>query len=85
LQLLTVVQSTTLLYAWSDPNLTRPIIVNGVRRQATLFLGSALRCLREVVEPSIMIWIDALCINQEDDMKRSQQVGMMGDIPTSTA
>ena len=27
-----------------------------------------------------MIWVDARCINQEDHVERSQQVGMMGDI-----
>lgn len=59
-----------LSYAWGDPNLTRPIIVNDVRRQETISLESALRRLREIVEPSIMIWIDALCVNQ-DDVERS--------------
>ncbi|OCL15030.1 HET-domain-containing protein, partial [Glonium stellatum] len=69
-----------LSYTWGDPTITRPIIINGVRKQATVSLESALRRLRETAEPSIMIWIDALCINQEDSVERSHQVGMMGDI-----
>ena len=58
----------------------RPIIVNGVRRQATISLESTLGRLREIVELGIMIWIDALCTNQTDDVERSQRVGIMGDI-----
>ncbi len=42
-------------------------------------LGLALKRLRHP-EQSRVLWIDAVCINQDDIQERSQQVAMMGDI-----
>ena len=30
--------------------------------------------------PDARLWVDAICINQEDDDENSQQVGRMGEI-----
>ncbi|KAK3900484.1 putative heterokaryon incompatibility protein [Staphylotrichum tortipilum] len=42
-------------------------------------VGRALRRLRSQHRP-LRIWIDAVCINQQDHKERSQQVSIMGDI-----
>ncbi|KAF2760786.1 HET-domain-containing protein [Pseudovirgaria hyperparasitica] len=42
-------------------------------------LGSALRHLRYIDAPRVM-WIDAICINQEDNLEKSDQVYSMADV-----
>lgn len=68
-----------LSYVWGDADFTSPIICNDDERQVTSNLAAALRHLRDLDEPRI-IWIDALCIDQENPNERSEQVRMMGDI-----
>jgi hypothetical protein len=51
----------------------------------TVNLESALRHLRELYkegEDSLVLWVDALCINQEDVGERTSQVQFMGAIYT---
>ncbi|PMD29685.1 hypothetical protein L207DRAFT_520774 [Hyaloscypha variabilis F] len=48
--------------------------------QVTVNLESALRRLREKFHLSTHFWIDAVCINQEDDEEKTQQVSQMRDI-----
>lgn len=68
-----------LSYVWGDADLTSPIICNDDERQITTNLAAALRHLRDLDGPRT-IWVDALCIDQENPNERSQQVRMMGDI-----
>ena len=68
-----------LSYVWGDADFTSPVICNDKERQITTNLAAALRHLRDVEKPRT-IWIDALCIDQEDPNERSEQVRMMGDI-----
>ncbi|KAK4446584.1 heterokaryon incompatibility protein-domain-containing protein [Podospora aff. communis PSN243] len=68
-----------LSYAWGDPNITAPILLNGQEKQVTVNLQSALRHLRHESEP-VTLWADAVCINQDDIAERSHQVGQMGHI-----
>lgn len=70
---------TALSYTWGDPLETAPIFVNGVELQATLNLEAALRHIRQGSNP-VVLWIDALCINQGDVAEKNVQVGMMKDI-----
>ena len=44
----------------------------------TANLGLALRCLR--LDRARVLWIDALCINQNGDAKKSAQLSIMGQI-----
>ncbi|KAK4228914.1 heterokaryon incompatibility protein-domain-containing protein [Podospora fimiseda] len=68
-----------LSYVWGDVSETTPIQVNG----NTLQIGKNLRCallnLRLADRPRIL-WVDAICINQEDLDERNQQVSIMGRI-----
>ena len=61
-----------LSYCWGDPNVTRPIHVNGHEVQATTNLHEALQELRR--HGHIRLWVDALCINQSDIDERNRQV-----------
>ena len=61
-----------LSYCWGDPNVTRPIHVNGYEVQATTNLHEALRELRR--HGDVRLWVDALCINQSDVDERNRQV-----------
>jgi hypothetical protein len=66
-------------YVWGDPKDTLPIFLDGHIFNVTTNLESALRHLRwkDAVQT---FWIDAICINQSDNLERSQQVSLMGNI-----
>lgn len=55
---------SALSYVWGDTNVTAEIIVDGTSIQVTTNLASALRHIRKVFG-QIVIWVDALCINQK--------------------
>jgi hypothetical protein len=68
-----------LSYTWGQPDeLNLKIWVNGVLIPVRRNLLCALRMLRGDVER--VLWIDALCINQNDEQERGHQVEMMGEI-----
>jgi hypothetical protein len=67
-----------LSYTWGDSTITEPITVNGAEFQVTTNLAAALRYLRQS-DTINMLWVDALCINQLDDIEKSEQVAVMGD------
>ncbi|KAH6680778.1 heterokaryon incompatibility protein-domain-containing protein, partial [Halenospora varia] len=67
-----------LSYVWGDPSDTVPLR-NGNNPQThsiTKNLELALRYLRLPTEPRIL-WVDALCINQQDISERNHQVEQM--------
>ncbi|KAM7201236.1 Heterokaryon incompatibility protein (HET) domain containing protein [Naviculisporaceae sp. PSN 640] len=68
-----------LSYCWGDPNLRKPIVVNGQHWTVTEQLDQALRRLSKEC-PERRIWADALCINQEDNDEKSTQIPFMGTI-----
>lgn len=70
---------TALSYVWGDPLDTTPVLVNGIERQITLNLESALRHIRKA-SCAVVLWVDALCINQEDEAEKNHQVEMMREI-----
>ena len=71
---------TALSYVWGDAADTRPILLDGHSHEVTVNLERALRNLgRKASEPQ-KIWIDALCVNQQDVSERSQQVSLMDAI-----
>lgn len=69
----------TISYVWGDPTIQHPIKLNGCQFNVTENLFLALRRLRRSSE-SRTLWVDAICIYQDDDDEKAYQVGMMGDI-----
>jgi hypothetical protein len=65
-----------LSYVWGEPKDLRPIHIHGLLHQIQPNLDVALRYLRHEDKPRAL-WIDALCINQEDLDERSDQVQQM--------
>ena len=68
-----------LSYSWGDPSLTSPIIVDGSIIRVTRNLELALRHLR-LPDQTISLWVDALCINQENNLEKSEQLEQMRPI-----
>ncbi|KAK8093715.1 HET domain-containing protein [Apiospora hydei] len=77
-----------LSYVWGDATDTEQITVDDQPFQATKSLASALRQFRSSYittkdsDRPLLIWADAVCINQQDVTERGQQVSMMGLIYT---
>lgn len=84
-------QFEALSYTWGDNDMSEFAQVQLEESQASKEpfetlglrpnLAAALRCLRHVDETRIL-WIDALCINQEDTEERNEQVKRMTSIYT---
>jgi hypothetical protein len=68
-----------LSYVWGDKSFIQPIRVNSKIFFVTAELCFALRHLRNEVSERT-IWVDAICINQQDQQERSAQVQKMGFI-----
>lgn len=80
-----------LSYAWGDMNDTTTITVNRIPVTVTKSLARGLQALRRSTvshaqifdQPPLTIWVDAVCINQQDLLERKQQVQIMGDVYSS--
>lgn len=70
-----------LSYRWGGNNFTQEIKIDGQLIHITKNLEAALRHLRHE-STERLIWVDALCINQEDMAERGHQVSMMREIYT---
>lgn len=68
-----------LSYTWGSLEFSHEILVNGIPFRLTANLDSALRHIRSENE-SLDVWIDLICINQEDLMEKASQVSLMGEI-----
>ncbi|EXL93390.1 heterokaryon incompatibility protein-domain-containing protein [Fusarium oxysporum II5] len=66
-------------YSWGDPLETRVIELDGHQFPVTTSLWHALSRIRSI-STSVIVWADAICINQLDDEERSYQVGLMTSI-----
>lgn len=77
---------TALSYAWGDPKVTSQILIDGQPVQVTTNLESALRHLAtqpwDNEDSGLSVWVDAVCINQQDEAERAQQVSQMKEIFT---
>ena len=70
-----------LSYTWDDQKPTRDITCNEARLQVTENVFQALRQLRISRKPQKrVLWIDAICINQNDQAEKTSQVSMMGKV-----
>ena len=70
---------SALSYCWGDINDTVSIHFGGQDFKITRNLEAALRQLRREHEV-VVVWADAICINQSDEAERSIQVGLMNQI-----
>jgi hypothetical protein len=68
-----------LSYSWGDPDDNLPIFMNGTRFNVTVNLHAALVRLRNHSIERIL-WIDAICINQEDQLEKERQIQFMAKI-----
>ena len=73
-----------LSYTWGSNTQRSNILVNGKTLGVSSNLGVFLKMISSQVyapdEPELPYWIDAICINQENLVERSQQVRIMGTI-----
>ncbi|KAF2189134.1 HET-domain-containing protein [Zopfia rhizophila CBS 207.26] len=84
----------TLSYVWGLPSRTEPVNCNQQRLMVTTNLLTALFCLIDCFNPSkdglfkihaySPIWIDGLCINQDDLEEKQSQIPLMKDIFSSS-
>ena len=72
-----------LSYCWGEFERSSSIQCNGNTMIITPHLKEAIGCLGTIKRDTEWIWIDQICINQEDDLERAVQVGMMKNIYAS--
>ncbi|KAH7156695.1 heterokaryon incompatibility protein-domain-containing protein [Dactylonectria macrodidyma] len=75
----TMICYTALSYCWGPQVFDASIECDGHEKNITKSLEAALRQLRQP-DASIVMWIDQLCINQEDEKEKEQQIPLMGRI-----
>jgi hypothetical protein len=67
-------------YMWGPPSPERRVIVNG---KALILRDNIWRCLKHLRDHKLTgsrLWIDSICINQNDTDERTQQVAKMAQI-----
>lgn len=69
----------TISYAWGDPAKSASIGLDNGRLMIPANTAAALRHAR-LTDQARMLWIDAVCINQQDQVERGEQVAFMYDI-----
>ncbi|KAI1132606.1 heterokaryon incompatibility protein-domain-containing protein [Nemania abortiva] len=81
------VRYAALSYVWGDANTTDDIVVNGINLPVTANLASALEHIRKNGLPYNKgigklhhLWVDAICINQDDVQEKNNQVPLMGKL-----
>lgn len=68
-----------LSYCWGPPTQMVEIFVNGGSFLVTRNLSVALTWLRKP-DAARILWVDAICINQEDKVEKKDQIPLMADI-----
>ena len=75
-------------YAWSEKPKPTDVILNGTVCSVPDSAEEALRGLlcsarqAGLKRSSLLLWIDGVCINQNDPQEKMQQIAMMGDVYT---
>jgi len=68
---------SALSYVWGGPSETH-VLCNGIQINVTDNCYDALSSLWRLHGP-LLIWVDAICINQSDEKEKSAQIGLMHD------
>ncbi|KAI1455192.1 heterokaryon incompatibility protein-domain-containing protein [Annulohypoxylon moriforme] len=68
-----------LSYAWGSLNTSGSILIGGARKEITANLEKTLKHLRREKD-DVVLWVDAVCIDQENMSERQAQVQIMRDI-----
>jgi hypothetical protein len=66
-------------YVWGDATVTKPIRVDDEELQITLNLFDFLHHIRHL-QDTIILWVDSICMNQNNAEEKSHQVKLMGEI-----
>jgi len=69
---------TALSYTWGDATPTRPILINNKVFHIRENLAVALEQMRHK-QHVLVLWVDAICIDQEDDYEKTIQIQQMGE------
>ena len=72
-------QYEALSYVWGTPEDPKEVLLNGVAHPVTRNLYNALKALRHP-QRTRTLWVDAVCINQDDLQERNAQVSMMDKV-----
>lgn len=71
-------------YVWGDPAATAPLILgNEADGTVRLITKTAWQAIETLCMFGRLLWIDQICINQEDDTEKQVQIGLMGEIYSS--
>ncbi|KAH7126616.1 heterokaryon incompatibility protein-domain-containing protein, partial [Dendryphion nanum] len=83
------IQYTALSYAWESAEGTTPILCEGKYLDVTKNCSRALHIIRQRARTDINLWVDAICIDQNNTppaiAERTQQIQIMGEIYRSAA
>jgi hypothetical protein len=72
-------QYIALSYYWGAPGASKPIVLGGEMLRIGKTLYQFLKALYRKLGP-VTVWLDVLCIDQDNLADQSSQVAMMGDI-----
>ncbi|KAI1400566.1 heterokaryon incompatibility protein-domain-containing protein [Hypoxylon fuscum] len=73
----------TISYAWGDATKLDDVNINGRVIDVPASSAAAIKCMRKLDTPR-RLWIDAICINQDDLAERGHQVSIMSEIYKSS-
>lgn len=72
---------TALSYTWDAGPHKQSILINGKRHVVSDHLWGALRSIRDrMLYGDILVWVDAICINQDDPDEKASQIAIMPSI-----
>ncbi|KAK4575314.1 WD repeat-containing protein jip5 [Recurvomyces mirabilis] len=70
---------TAVSYAWGSSDFTHPLMIDGTSIKVTETVDVLLRHIRLANRP-VTLWLDQICINQNDRADKEAQVKLMGSI-----
>ncbi|KAH0545111.1 hypothetical protein FGG08_000723 [Glutinoglossum americanum] len=70
---------SALSYTWGEPQPTYPILLDGMEFKVRRNLLEALRYFRSTKD-RLTMWVDAICINQDDIRERESQVALIRNV-----